>query len=142
MHPIVTKTCRNRGFLPKFMTKFMVCNVNDKKCKKCVMATRHDWRIKIYSRICSSSCFTFLLGSVESSYFAEISAWAASFASLRLQLIPKGIFKLAARKEICFLLFEIQYPIFSLLTILSVYDMQNCARIQLLHEMQIKILFS
>ena len=90
--------------LLKIMMKFMVCNVNDKKCKS-LMATEHDWRIKIYSRICTSTCFAFYWG--RSSHHESLQKnQHASSTSLQLQLIPKGIFKLFARKEICFLLFK------------------------------------
>ena len=90
------------------MANFIVCNFDDKGCKKSNGYKSMIDALRFTAGYAAAHVSTFYWG--RPSHL--ILCWKISmilFSSLRLQIIPKGIFKFLARKEICFLLFELYF---------------------------------
>ena len=103
------------------MANFIVCNFDDKGCKKSNGYKSMIDALRFTAGYAAAHVSTFYWG--RPSHL--ILCWKISmilFSSLRLQIIPKGIFKFLARKEICFLLFELYFLVF---LFASYFSIQN-----------------
>ena len=112
------------------MANFIVCNFDDKGCKKSNGYKSMIDALRFTAGYAAAHVSTFYWG--RPSHL--ILCWKISvilFSSLRLQIIPKGIFKFLARKEICFLLFELYFLV---LLFASYFSIQKSYSIHLFYE--------